>query len=138
MARATPAEIRERIIEHKQNGATEKDISKWLLISESTVTKVWSLYRKTGSIAPRERAHGRKALVSDETMAKVTEQIAKTPDITLKELIALFELPITESALSKRLIKLNYTFKKRLFTPLDENAPMLLKNGNSGGRTKGT
>lgn len=111
--RAISNEIREKIIIHKQNKVTEKDIAKWLLISESTVTKVWSRYVKTGSYLPSPRTQGRKSAVSPSVMAKVEEKIKESPDATLSELIDEFNLGISECALSKKLKKLGYSFKKR-------------------------
>jgi transposase len=57
-------------------------------------------------------------------MQKIIEEIDKNNDITLAELIILFELIISESALCKRLIKLGLTFKKRHSTQTGKNAPM--------------
>jgi hypothetical protein len=34
---------------HKENHEKESDIAKWLIISQSSVTKVWALYKTTGS-----------------------------------------------------------------------------------------
>jgi transposase len=111
----TSKEIREKIIHHKQNYVNEKDIANWLVISQSTATKIWALHKSTGSIKPRPRTQGRKPQVNKQTMDQITKQIEETPDITLKELIAEFKLSISPAALSKRLIKLGYTFKKRVF-----------------------
>jgi transposase len=109
----TSKEIREKIIQHKQNHVNETDIAKWLIISQSTVTKIWKLHKKTGSIQPRPRTQGRKPLISKQTRDQITKKIQTTPDITLKELIHELKLQISPAALSKRLIKLGYTFKKR-------------------------
>jgi transposase len=103
-------EIREKIIIHKQNNAKENDIANWLIISQSTVTKIWALYRTTGSYLPQPRTQGRKPLVDEETMNKVVAEIKKTPDATLSELIDKFDLPFSASALCRRLAKLGYSF----------------------------
>ena len=121
----TSKEIREKIIHHKQNYVNEKDIAKWLLISQSTVTKVWALHKTTGSIKPRPRTQGRKPIVSKQTMDQITHKIQQVPGITLKELIHEFNLSISHAALSKRLIKLGYTFKKRVFMQKNKKNPPL-------------
>jgi len=115
-AQPTSKEIREKIIQHKQNNVNEKDIAKWLIISQSTVTKIWKLHKQTGSIKPRPRTQGRKPKVTQQTMNQITKKIEQQPDITLKELIEEFNLQISPAALSKRLIKIGYTFKKRAST----------------------
>jgi len=55
MPNPTSKEIREKIIQHKQNNINETDIAKWLIISQSTVTKIWALHKQTGSTNPRPR-----------------------------------------------------------------------------------
>jgi len=123
--KAVSNEDRGKIIKHKINGETEINISKWLFISPSSVTKIWALFCKTGSFLPLTHKCGRKSKVDDETMSNLLIQIEETPDITLNELIEKFELPITESTLSKRLKKLGYTFKKRCFIPKNKNDQIL-------------
>ncbi|MDR0797892.1 MAG: hypothetical protein LBE70_04160 [Nitrososphaerota archaeon] len=46
-------------------------------------------------------------------MDKVIEKICEQPDITLRELIDEFNLPISQSALCRRLRKHGLTFKKK-------------------------
>jgi len=84
----TSKEISEKIIHHKQNYVNEKDIANWLIISQSTVTKMWALHKNTGSIQSRPRTQGRKPLVSEQTRGQITRKIEQVPDIALKELIA--------------------------------------------------
>ena len=114
MAQPTSNEIREKIVQHKQKGATEKDIANWLIISQSTVTKIWALFKTTGSFLPKPRTQGRKPTITEEKMAEIEAIIEEQPDITLNEIIEEFELGITEGALSKWLKKVGLTFKKRL------------------------
>jgi transposase len=116
----TSKEIRQKIIQHKQNNTKEKDIAKWLIISQSTVTKIWALHKKTGTTNPKPRTQGRKPKITKQTQTKITQKIDNQPDITLKELIHQYNLPISQAALSKRLTKLGYTFKKRHSTQKDK------------------
>jgi transposase len=103
---------RMKIIKHKSNGETEENISKWLFISKSSVTKIWAKFRKTGNIIPEPRL-GRKPKVTEKEMQKVIEKQKEVPDMTINELIAEFGLDITESGMSKKLKKSGITFKKR-------------------------
>jgi transposase len=110
----TPNEIRERIIGHKQNKVKEKDIAKWLMISQSTVTKVWAKYQKTNTYQPSPRTQGRKPKINNTILNQITTQIKQNPAITLKKLIEIFDLKISQAALSKHLKKhSNQTTKKR-------------------------
>jgi transposase len=132
MAEPISNEIRKKIVIHKLNKVKQADIAKWLIISESSVTKVWRLYRQTGSWLPNPKNSGRKPLVSDETMQKIVAEIDKNCDITLAELIDLFELIISESALCKRLIKLGLTLKKRRSIPTAKSGLTSSKNAKNG------
>ena len=111
-------EIREKIIEHKQNGVTEKTITEWLIISERSVLRICWLFRKTGKIEALPNNCGSKSVVSEEKMKKVIAEIEKYPDITLGELREKFELNLSIPALSKKLKKLGFTYKKRLYTQM--------------------
>ena len=134
MSRAVTNEIREKIIRHKRNGSKEDDIAKWLLISKSTVTKIWARYRRTGNYQPSPRTQGRKPCVDEATMARIEEKIKEVPDMTLAELIDEFELTITQSALCRRLKKLDYSFKKNSHTRQSKTSRRFRKNGNSSGK----
>ncbi|MFP3154221.1 hypothetical protein LQZ18_07295 [Lachnospiraceae bacterium ZAX-1] len=112
MAEPLSIEIREKIIQHKKNGIDKKTIANNLLISQSSVYKICSLYSVTGSIEPQPQNCGRKPMVSEETMKNVLTEIEKVPDSTLRELIDKFQLPISESALSRKLKKLGLTYKR--------------------------
>jgi transposase len=68
-------DIRERIIIHKQNGVAEKEIAKWLVISQSSVTKIWAAFKNSGSFLPKARTQGRKKAFSDDVLAKVLDKI---------------------------------------------------------------
>ncbi len=115
MAKPLSKEIREKIIEHKQNGVTEKTIAEWLIISDRSVSRICSRFRKTGKIDPLPRNCGRKSAVSEEKMKEVIAEIEKHPDVTLGELREKFELNLSLPALSKKLKKLGFTYKKRLY-----------------------
>lgn len=112
---------RMKIIKHKNNGETEEKIAKWLFISKSSVTKIWGKFQKTGKIMSEPRI-GRKPKVTEEEMEKVIEKQKEKPDMTINELIAEFELDITESGMSKKLKKAGMTFKKRQHTQKSRNA----------------
>ena len=120
MPQPTSYEIRERIISHKQNKVKEKDIAKWLMISQSTVTKVWAKYQKTNTYQPNPRTQGRKPKINNQTLNQITQQIQQTPNITLKKLIEAFDLKISQAALSKHLKKHNFTAKKRRILQKDK------------------
>ena len=53
-------DLRKRIIESKLRGDTEEKIASEKDVHQSTVTKLWFLYRETGSYEPRPNPRGRK------------------------------------------------------------------------------
>ena len=57
-------DLRKRIVVSKLRGDTEDKIALEKGVSKSTVTKLWSLYRETGSYAPRPNPGGRKSALS--------------------------------------------------------------------------
>jgi transposase len=113
MARPISNEKRADIIKHMQAGENKENIAKWLFVCVRTITRVWNKFTVSGSYEPEQQNSGRKPLVSDKIMSQVVAKIKETPDITLLELIEDFHLPISESALCKRLISLGYSLKKR-------------------------
>jgi transposase len=106
-------DLRKRIIESKLRGDTEDMIAIEKEVGKSTVTKLWSLYRETGSYAPRPNPRGRKPALSLEELELVRASIVQRPDITLAELIEQFGFVLSVSALSKIVrFKLGVHFKK--------------------------
>jgi transposase len=112
---------RMKIIKHKNNGETEENIAKWLFISKSSVTKIWSKFQKTGKITPDTQKCGRKAKISKEQMTEAIEKQKEKPDMTLNELIAELQLDTSKSNLSKRFKKEGITLKKKQRTQKSRN-----------------
>ena len=129
LAKPLSYEKRADIIGHYQEGVDNKDISKWLRVTVRSVQRIVKLFKTTGNFEPKPQNSGRKPLVSDETMSKVVNRIKIEPDVTLLEIIEDFKLPISESALCKRLIKLGFTYKKRLSIQKNKSEPTSKKSG---------
>jgi transposase len=123
---------RETIIYHKNSGAKNSDIAKWLRITTRSVERISKLYREQNSIEPKPHNKGRKPAFEQDVMDKITSKITEQPDITLEELIEEFELKISKSALSRKLTKIDLTFKKRLYMQKNNNARMYKNYGKSG------
>lgn len=120
-------EKRELIVEAKQRGETEKNIAKWLKISESSVTTIWRLYRETGSYLPTPYP-GRQPVLTSEKWEEIKTLVKNNPDKTLEEIIVELSLPIHKSRLSVLLIKAGYSLKKRRFIPPNKIVKMYKKN----------
>ena len=106
-------DLRKRIIEAKLRGEAEDKIATEKEVNKSTITKLWALYRETGSYEARPNPNGRKPALSANQLEQITNKITKQPDITLQELIDEFHLPICVSALCRTVNnKLGFCFKK--------------------------
>lgn len=138
MAKPITNEKRADIIKHMEAGESKDTISKWLFVCKRTITRVWNKFKVTGSYEALPQNSGRKPLVSEDTMKKVVSKIKEQSDITLLEIIEEFNLPISESALCKRLIKLGLTYKKRLSFQMHKSVKMSQKNENFGKKNNQT
>ena len=94
-------DLRKRIIYAKLRGDTEAQIASEKEVNKSTVTKLWSKYRSTGSYSPRLTLRGRKSRLSDHQLEQVRQTIVDRSEITLQELIDEFALPVCVPALSR-------------------------------------
>ena len=114
VAKPLSQEIRETIIYHKKNGEKNTEVSKWLRVTTKSVQRIWKQYREENTIKPKPHNKGRKAALCEKTMEQITERVKLQPDITLAELVEEFNLNISISALSRKLTKLDLTFKKNV------------------------
>jgi len=124
-------DLRKRIIEAKMRGDSEDKIATEKEVNKSTITKLWALYRETGSYEPRPNPNGRKPALSPQQLEQITNKINEHPDITLQELINVLELPVCVSALCRTVNnKLGFCFKKN-------SARHRAKSGGCKGQTRG-
>jgi len=113
MPRPLSMDLRKRIIEAKLRGDTEDKIAAEKEVNKSTVTKLWALYRKTGSYDIRPSLSGRKPMLSEKQLEQIAKRINEQPDITLQGLIDEFNLPVCVSALCRTVNnKLGFCYKK--------------------------
>ena len=113
MPNPLPQSVRENIIYHHENGATNAEIIKWLRVSKSSVKRIIRLHRGGKSISAKEYKRGRKPAFCRKKMEQIEAKIAEQPDITLDELVEHFKLNISISALCRKLLKKKLSFKKR-------------------------
>ena len=123
-------EKRELLIAAKQRGEKEKAIATWLGISQGAVGTIWRLFRKTGSYLPIPYV-GRKSVITEEKIGEIRSAIKSNSDITLEELIEKLLLPIKKSQLSRLLISLGYSFKKKQRIQQSKSVLRYKKNAKS-------
>jgi transposase len=96
-------DLRKRIIAGKEEGKSHAEIAREMRVSVSTVTRLLALYRETGSYEAKVSGAGRKPRLDEACLQKIAKRIREQPDITLKELIETFSLPVCAPALCKTL-----------------------------------
>lgn len=113
MPKPLSSDLRKRIIDAKLRGDTEDKIAQEKEVNKSTITKLWALYRETGSYEARPNPNGRKPALSSQQLEQITIRINEQSDITLQELIDELNLPVCVSALCRTVNnKLGLRFKK--------------------------
>jgi len=106
-------DLRKRIIDAKLRGDTEDKIAAEKEVNKSTITKLWALYRETGSYEARANPNGRKPALSMQQLEQIAQRITLQPDITLQELVDELHLPVCVSALCRTVNnKLGFSLKK--------------------------
>ena len=114
---------RENIIAAKKRKETVEEIKKWLNVSDSTISRIWNKYLKTGSYEPIPYT-GRKSDISPEKDDEIRAKIKETPDITAEKLIEELSLNLTTSGLYRRLARMGLSYKKRRSTLTDKSVKM--------------
>jgi len=132
MPNPLPQSVRETIIYHHKNGATNAEIEKWLRVSKSSVKRILRLSREEKPIEVQAYQRGRKPAFCEAKMNKITDRIREQPDITLEELKEEFRLNISISALCRKLKKRDLSFKKRRCSQRNNSDRMCNGYGASG------
>jgi len=127
MPKPLSEDIRELIIYHHKNGAKNTEIVKWLCVSKTSVERILRKYREEKTIETKYYKSGRRPAFCDGKLKLIREKIREQPDITLEELIEQFHINISISALSRKLTRLNLSFKKRRYFVKNNSA--LMSNG---------
>ena len=81
MPKPLSIDLRKRIIDAKLRGDTEDRIAREKEVNKSTITKLWALYRETGSYEARPNPNGRKPALSSRQLEQITIKINEQPDI---------------------------------------------------------
>lgn len=123
------------IITAKQRNEPVKSIKRWFNVSDSTISRIWNKYLKTGSFLPIPYT-GRKSDITPEQDEAICLKIKENCDITIEKLISELQLEITISGLSRHLEKMGLSFKKRLCTRTIKSEKMSSKNVKFGEKHK--
>jgi len=123
------------IIAAKQRQEPVKTIKRCFDVSDSTISRIWNKYLKTGSFLPIPYK-GRKSDITPQQDEQIRLKIQENCDITIEKLISELQLNITASGLSRRLEKMGLSFEKRLCTRATKNEKMSSRNVKFGEKNK--
>jgi transposase len=114
MPKACSSDLRERVIEAVEEGASRREAAERFEVSASSAVKWLQSWRREGRRGPKPRGGSRSPLEdhADEVLALVAEQ----PDRTLEELVVALRkqrIPGSRSALWRFLERHGISFKKK-------------------------
>lgn len=98
-------EVREQIISARKRGISVSELSRIYGVSRRSIYKLQELYRRTGDVTPQTHTRGSKSKIDEQTLEQINQVLQQQPDITLKELREMLDLPITTSQLGRVLRK---------------------------------
>ena len=110
-------DLRERIVKAYENGeGSVRDLAERFDVAPKTVQTYLTLYRTTGSIAPRPRANGPRPKIDGQALEDLRSLVAKTSAATLDELADQLarrdHVAASRHTVGRALRRLNITRKK--------------------------
>lgn len=114
MPKAYSADLRERVIEAVETGASRHEAADRFEVSVSSAVKWLQCWHESGSAAPKPRGGSVSPL--ERRAAQVLAVIADHPDFTLMEMVAELRrqrIRTSKSALSRFFHRHDITFKKK-------------------------
>lgn len=128
-------DLRQRVVDAwDQKTGTQPQIAKRFKVSLGWVKKLLHLRRKTGSIAPKKHAGGRRAKFVGEHLEHLRELVAQKPDATLEELLELSGVSASIMAVARALQRLGFTFKKSRYGRRSKIVPTSKYGARPGGK----
>jgi transposase len=124
-------DLRNRAVAMLDEGASSTEVAEALGVSDSWVRKMRLRRDVLGDLAPGSPPGKPRKLTTDDLVGLYV-LVDEQPDVTLEELAVLMakrlKVRVSISTLSRRLIELGLTRKKRLSTPLKPTGPRSSKS----------
>jgi transposase len=118
--KAYPEELRIRVINAYQEGATYKQVAERFVVSLNWVAKVCQRWRDLRRIEPLPRGGTRPPKITQTIRLAMAAWINATPDMTLLQIRdridASFGVHVSETTVSYHCQKLGFTLKKKSAT----------------------
>jgi transposase len=119
MAGPLSKDLRERIVEAVEGGASRRSTAERFRVSASCVIKLLQRWRRTGSVDPGQMGGWKDYALADHE-AVVRTLLAESPDLTLEELrdaLAEKGIRVSRSAVDRFLKARELTLKKSRYMP---------------------
>ena len=121
MMKTYPLFFREKVVNALTLGMNKSAACKAFAISRSTLDDWLGFKTSTGTLeTPKGKKVGKKPLISDEELPQLKILIDENRPNTLQDIRELWPQPVSLSTISRAVIRLNYSVKKRQFLTLKE------------------
>jgi len=134
MIKAYSLDLRERAVALVDEGATSLEVAEMLGVSDSWVRKMRLRRDALGHLMPGSPP-GKERKLTEAHEEALCHVVFDKPDATLEELVELvarrLKVRVSIATMSRRLIELGLTRKKRLSTPPKPSAPRSSKNATA-------
>ena len=88
MVKPLSLDLRERLVAAVAEGGSLRAVAERFEVAPSSVQKIATLYRETGSIKPRAMVGVRRSQVIEANAAQILDLLAAPPDLTLEGVCA--------------------------------------------------
>jgi len=109
--KAYSMDLRERVLNDCDGGMGTKAVAEKYTVSQSWVRRLKQRRRQTKQIAPTQQRHGRRP-GWEPYAEQIRLAVREAPDLTLREYVQRYALPISKSALSRGIAALGLSRKK--------------------------
>ena len=119
--KAYSMDLRERVLKDCDAGMATSSVATKYSVSPAWVRRLKQRRRQTGQLAPTPQRYGPRP--AWQTYAdRIRLAVAEAPDLTLREYLERFALPLSKSALARALVALGLPRKKSRSRPASRNA----------------
>ena len=107
-----PVPMRRRILQLYEKGKSTREIAQVFGFCVAAVRRVRQQFHQRGTLEPRTRRSGRRALLTEERKQRLEKLLSEQPDATLAELGARLDRPFRTSTVDLWLRRLGWRYKK--------------------------
>jgi len=114
-------DLRERVAAACDRGMlSQPEIAEQFEVSVSFITRLLRRRRETGSLVPKPHTGGPAPILKERDLERIAARVREQPDITLAELCAKVSNRVSDSTMSRLLLVMDLTRKKRRSMPTNE------------------